>query len=662
MDRPSQRIGVVLGIGLWLSGGMAADAPAQSPPDIAAPAWVSWEQRPGPGRRVVDQVCLVPDVPTFLEAIAAWDEGHAFPILIDDVELTFKFLRAFRPARIVRYPRRAGAIPADRLWDEAVAAVGRSWSGAAGPPDGDEVPRKLGPTPPGVVLSAPTSPMLAGGVALAAGRFQPLIRWDVTKHYGDLPTLDAAIELSRDLEARVADRIANYRKLGDDCDFLTLAGDYPYRYQDKDGPCAFDDLIGRSADLSATRWAYTGRLLGDPTASVYRAMCSLFLQPESTLMLNTYTDRGNPWIEYALARAASRLEPIAPVTLREGSEASLSDWARVFDPINRFGLVLINTHGSSTVFNLPGGPGQTGDIPPSVPTAVLMIHSFSATDPNDPRTLAGRWLANGAFVYFGAMNEPYLQSFRPPWMLAGQLAEGVPLGAANRRNPPDTFGKPWRLVYLGDPLYRLQLPAPRGPRLERWDPVDAWPAYGEPPQPDPGTPESTRLTWALKTALYRLQGTARPRQQIELPAVLGAIRRERLDARLRPVFDALLIDVLVQGDRADVLRDRLSRIPPTDRSPVVGRTLESLEMARLQKLVAARDFAGALALWGEVLPTGPDPAFLQACTDRVAGLADTPGRRGDWQARLLRARRGLDAQSPLAAIVMAELRRIDQPK
>ena len=46
---------------------------------------------------VVDQVYLVPDVPTFLEVIAAWDERRLFPILIDDPAWTLPFLRAFRP-------------------------------------------------------------------------------------------------------------------------------------------------------------------------------------------------------------------------------------------------------------------------------------------------------------------------------------------------------------------------------------------------------------------------------------------------------------------------------------------------------------------------------------------------------------------------------------
>ena len=133
---------------------------------------------------VVDQVCLVPDVPSFYEAIAAWDEGHFFPILIDEPAWTLPYLRAFRPSRVVRYTaagdRRSS--PASRLdrWMSAVGAVSRAWSSPARPDDqlspGGATPRGLGATPPGLVLSAPDSPMLAGAVALAAGRFQPLIR------------------------------------------------------------------------------------------------------------------------------------------------------------------------------------------------------------------------------------------------------------------------------------------------------------------------------------------------------------------------------------------------------------------------------------------------------------------------------------------------------
>jgi hypothetical protein len=297
-----------------------------------------------------------------------------------------------------------------------------------------------------------------------------------------------------------------------------------------------------------------------------------------------------------------------------------------------------------------------------VPTAVLIIHSFSATDPNDPQTIAGRWLANGAFIYFGAMHEPFLQSFRPPMQVAGMIAEGLPLGAANRRSPPEPFGQPWRLVYLGDPLFRLQPRDRRAPRLDRWEPLDSWPAYGEYQQPAADAPEATRLYWALKIALFQLQGSVRPQRRIDLPAVLGAIRRDRLEPRLRPVYDALLVDTLLEANSPKVLLDRLSRIPPSGRSSVVQRTLESLQMAVLQKLIDARDFTPALSLWGEVLTTEPAPAFLQAFTERVTALADTPARRGDWRLRLEAAKRRLGNRSPLSAVIAAEIGRVSQRK
>src|SRR5579864_3110845 len=142
-------------------------------------ASVAWETRTGPKRQVVDLVCVVPDVATFFAAIAAWDERHYFPILIDDPEYSLRFLRAFRPARIVQFPRRVLAIPDERLWPEAVKAAGRAWVGSgrteSEAPLGDRVPTRLGPTPPGIVVSSPASPTLCGALALAAGRFQPLL-------------------------------------------------------------------------------------------------------------------------------------------------------------------------------------------------------------------------------------------------------------------------------------------------------------------------------------------------------------------------------------------------------------------------------------------------------------------------------------------------------
>jgi len=84
-------------------------------------------------------------------------------------------------------------------------------------------------------------------LALAAGRFQPILRWDVEKRFGDILTNDEARELAASLESKVAACIPSYHGMGDNCDFVTLAGDWPYRYNPQsvqEGPKAFDDLIG----------------------------------------------------------------------------------------------------------------------------------------------------------------------------------------------------------------------------------------------------------------------------------------------------------------------------------------------------------------------------------------------------------------------------------
>ena len=285
-----------------------------------------WRRPAEPRRVVVDQVCLVPDLPTFLDAIAAWDERHYFPILIDEPAWTLPFLRAFRPARVVRYTRkkqqpgsspepRGGTGPSGRgetAWLKAIEAVRRACST---PPEGGAVPKGApsgngrAPQTPGLVLADPDAATIGAAVALAAGHFQPLIPLgtfhlprgvpgasESTRRFGDVLTLVEAWGFARGVEARVSAAVAKYDQLGDDCDFLTLAGDWPFRYEVEEGEYpargiyAIDDLIGRTLaggpslrgiERSRRRWAYTGRIVGDPAASVARAMGALFLHPRS---------------------------------------------------------------------------------------------------------------------------------------------------------------------------------------------------------------------------------------------------------------------------------------------------------------------------------------------------------------------------------------------
>ncbi len=464
-----------------------------------------WQRSHGPERQVVDQVYLVPDIASFFEIIETWDEQTYFPILIDDPVWTLPFLRVFRPARVVRVAvnrQRAEGVPEpepqppslEDRWRDAQLAVARAWGGASMAENraasAHRVPAALGSTPPGLVLSDPASPALAGAVALAAGRFQPLVRLEPIaqetasqtssgaagpKGFRDVLSLNEACEFARRIEACAASITGDYGRLGDQCDFLTLAGEWPYRYTNDTeggilrGEYALDDLIGRLPDTADAglararrRWAFVGRLLGDASASVYRAMCSLFLQPGAAVLWDTYQG-GRLWSDYRMTEAAqvfSKHWPwSAPLVHRSAGAANLSAWHEAFDPVNRFGWIMVNSSGAPGQFSIPGGTGLPADLPRGRPAAVTIIHSFSAADPLDPTTIAGRWLDNGAFVYFGSMNEPYLVAFRCPELVAQLAALEVPLSAVLRQGEFEPFGRPWRLVYLGDPLYQIRRPA-----------------------------------------------------------------------------------------------------------------------------------------------------------------------------------------------------------
>lgn len=469
--------------------------------------------------------------------------------------------------------------------------------------------------------------MLAGAVALAAGHFQPLLRvdpavWDIDGNgthrgvrHGDVLTLPQAWQFARHVEARAAGVVGRYEGLGDDCDFLTIAGDWPYRYDDRvePGPArgiqAMDDLIGRvlvgEADASGLagsrrRWAYTGRLLGDPAASVARAMAALFLQPEMAMVWDTY-EPGSERSRYSGIPAAqvlgrARVVP-GPVVLAVGKGADLSNWDRVMEPSNRFGLHWLNSTGSPTDFTISGGPGHPADLPAGVPSATVMIHSFSAADPFDPSTIAGRWLAQGAFVYYGSVNEPYLMAFRMPVLALDLAARGVPLSASLRQGELEPMGRPWRLVYLGDPLYRLTRYEARPARIDSSqerqgdDAPASWAAEAiAPVEADVETigrlPADRRLQWCRDAAVAELARDGRrkmPRSRLDWRSVLLAIPREALAPPSRPALDEMVVDVLSQSGAWDDLHARAAAIPPGSRRPKVRAAMEAGAMFRLAR-------------------------------------------------------------------------------
>jgi hypothetical protein len=638
--------------------------PRVEPVRLAAP---SWESRQGPERAVVDQVCLVPDFATFLQAVASWDQGHYFPVLIDDIETSFRFIRAFRPARIVRMPKASAPIPASKLWDRAVEAVGASWTNESASklerPRGDVPPKTLGPTPPGVVISQPTAPMLAGAVALAAGRFQPLLRLDSAERFADVITPAQADRFARVVAGRVEGVAPKYEGLGDDCDFVTIAGDYPYRYQDpKVGMNALDDRLGRQPGTDR-RWAFAGRLLGDATLSAYRAMCSLFLQPDSALLFNAYQEEGIPWSLYATRTAAQRLGELLPTSQVSGLQsASLVGWHETFDPSNPFGLLMINSMGGPGVFNIRGSNAFATDIPLGVPSAVLMIHSYSAADPNDPTTIAGRWLANGSFLYYGSIDEPYLDAFRTPRLIAELLSLRVPVIAAVRQVPGESRGLPWKLEFLGDPLYRVKSRnGPATPRIATWDVSAGWPTYAMGLRPV-GSFDPDLFTWLLKAALIRMQTTngGQPVPSADdLAEAALAIRRDRLPEAFRPVFDALSTELLLVAKKRGALKSRLVAIPESRRTPAVRRTIEALEGVDFYLAVSRNEPSKARLAWLELLKSSTPDDFKQQAMSSVSQLCLASPELDAWRTTLQTAL-GNHLSASLTDAITAELKRIDE--
>jgi hypothetical protein len=348
------------------------------------------------------------------------------------------------------------------------------------------------------------------------------------------------------------------------------------------------------------------------------------------------------------------------VTHTHGEEASLAGWHRVFDPINRFDLVMINSGGLPDRFAVRGGMGARSDVPWSVPAIIVKIHSFSAADPADPDSLAGRWLANGAFIYFGAINEPYLLAFRRPALVAEELADRLPISVAVRETLMEPFGHPWRLIYMGDPLFVMKTkPEPRlsakalPPDFQAWPKVEASSAPGE------EALDRAKLDWAYASALAENRNAASVSQAAARLSVLVKVRRERLDPDHMPIYDALLIALLDDARYASQAREKLIQVPRGAQSPLLRRRLETLRAAELQAAIAANDLEAATVAWSELMQADPPVPLAKMLTARVAALAGNPARLRTWRDHLRSTLQTVRAL-PAALVLEEELKRLEE--
>lgn len=441
-------VGVIVLLVPW-----AAAQDAGVPAEVRLGARVEALRRGWP----VASMVVVADSPAaYLDGIAQWSPQRRFPVLLDDGsdaarEDIARFVRAFAPER-VRLLSHVGKGRATR--ERIEKAVASAW-------DAEDTAALRGLwethrfTPPGLVVVDEGDPAWAAAAALAAGRGQAIVWTEAVQgRIGSRMDARSLRLLSDAVEAFARESGWSWDALGDDLDAVTLCMNVPTKVGE-DEILALTDVIGRGAQ--GERWAYAGVVLGTASEAAYRSMCALFLQPGSAWLFDGYTGEG-AFAQYDMAPAADLLEERGFALARAGRTPSGAlEWARDVSGGIEGGLVLVNSSGTRRRFDLAPGRASAVEIPLlRTPAVVHFIHSFSAQNLDDRSSIARAWLDQGAYLYAGSVDEPYLRAFIPPALLVRRLLAPAPFGAAARMKGPA-----WKINILGDPLTTFGPPAPR---------------------------------------------------------------------------------------------------------------------------------------------------------------------------------------------------------
>lgn len=434
-------------------------------------------------RAAAPVVVITPDEASYLEAISRWTPETIFPVLIDDgsaraAEDIARFVRAFAPDSIVRYEG-GEVLPQDRA--ARAAMITQRFASIWDIEDEEDVMARLVShwqfsvhAPPGVVVADANDPAWTGALALAAGHTQPILWYDTSPIHGGVDS-DIGPEqvraLASFLEVELEFLGLAWGAPGDVIDAVTLAMNIPVKcnlpeLRERDSErFALTDVIGKHDALTSprgsalTRWAWAGQLIGNESESAYRAMCAMFIQPERAWVFDGYHDEA-PWNTYDGEKIKTNLQRATlDVTLLDTPRQGLDNWLIATTIPLGADLIFVNTKGMADWFDLEPGRAHAGDAPIlDRPAAVSFVHSWSATRPGDPNTIAGTFLRRGAFAYAGSVHEPYLQAFIPAPVLALRLVGGLPWAAAIRS---DGRSPVWKITYLGDPLLAIGSPRPR---------------------------------------------------------------------------------------------------------------------------------------------------------------------------------------------------------
>ncbi|AFZ42864.1 hypothetical protein PCC7418_0640 [Halothece sp. PCC 7418] len=445
---------LVVGFSLNKNPFRAFNPPSSPPPIPKAIKLETWQQQLGHKMTTLRQeiptasrVVVVPDTVTFLQAIQDWSLEQRYPILIADDYYTPLFLKRFQPEEVIRVASVKDSFFQDKkqLMEEAVAAAWESEASTL-----QETWQELGWQPPGVVITSVHDSAAVAAVALAADRGQPL-RF-LEGYFGKVnQTLSAKgwQVLNQEVQGLIASTGYDYQQLGDTIDTMTLVRELPVKYRSPKNRqlLAVTDGLGRHED--GQRYAIAGWIYGSAERAVYQAMCAIFLDADRALLYDSYPNTER-WEAYHFEQGSQRLEKMGLMTTEiKPEQANQKTWQNLTTQPWNYDLIFMNSRGGKADFAVGNGHASVEDIPSlATPTAIHLIHSFSATTPNDVNTIAGRWLDYGVYAYVGSVDEPYVTGFVPPHAIIARLSYQVPfLVSARYVDTP-----PWKITTIGDPL------------------------------------------------------------------------------------------------------------------------------------------------------------------------------------------------------------------
>lgn len=413
------------------------------------------------------QVVLVPDAATFLDELSRWSTKARWPILYDDDMYAPMFIRAYEPLAVFRRSS-IGSLPNDHEQRRALIdrAIANSWRMEHGfGTTAKEVFDERSFHPLGAVFTSLKDPAWPAAAVLAAARGQYLfyLEGDLGKP-GDVLSGPRTKALMDQIDAMLKSTGTPYTTVGDRLNFLTICrsmsartdidigGELPDHLPREilNGPKAITDVLGRHAD--GTRFAFTGWILGGQRSSLYAAMCSFFLNRTSVWLGDSYEHESNP-TAYAMAQTEAMFKYDGyTTTLHENLDLT------TFQDAVATGLdadqIYLNSGGNADFFDLGTSRASPYEVPIlDRPAFLYLIHSWSMKRPDDPESIGGRWLRNGAYAVYGSSHEPLLSGFRPAYEVARRIVSNIPLGPSVRMWEGEApLAVAWRINLFGDPM------------------------------------------------------------------------------------------------------------------------------------------------------------------------------------------------------------------